>query len=90
MSTRVVYNPATAFGQLTAEYVDQLLQAKEKGRRLLAALNSMTDTGTTWPQLESELGIATGTGTTFYAIVSAAVQKLNVAAFDDLAKIDQG
>lgn len=91
MSTRIAYNPATAFGQMAAEFVDGLLGAKETGRRLVAAMNSMTDNGTaTWDQVETELGVAAGQGQAFYNIVVQASQKLNVAAFDDLTKIDQG
>ena len=89
MTTRIGYNTTTAFGKISAEFVNDLITVRDTGARLKAALDSMAlGTPTEWTRIESELGIAAGQGEAFYNTVAAVMATLNGLA--GLPTIDQG
>lgn len=90
MSTRLKYSQQTAFGQQVAEYIDELLAIRNKGRRIKAAFDSMAQGGS-FTQIEAEVGgMTAGEGQTLYNLVIGAANLLEKPALDELARLDQG
>jgi len=94
VSTRIKYDAKTPHGQLLAESVDRLIEATERVirvRRAIEAMSADTGSGTTFDQVETELGMLPGSGAALLTLLLDAEQKLtnaNVYAFRD--KLDQG
>lgn len=94
MSNRIYYDARTPHGKLLAEAVDGVIEATAKVQRLKRALDSMAEPALpspSWGQIETELGLAAGTGESLHALVADAEQKLtaaNVRQFTD--RLDQG
>ena len=96
MSTRILINGGTAMGKLALEYANAVLEAREKGRRLKAVLDSMS-WGDDWVQVAQELGLAVpGEPPTdsdaykVWAIISTAQAAVDVPAVAELSRLDQG
>lgn len=90
MSTRILYDAKSAAGQQVAEFIDAVMVAREKGRRLKAQLDSMVN-GDTFGQVETEIGgMAPGDGQPLWAIISTAAGQIDSAQVAELARLDQG
>lgn len=87
MAARVQYNAGTPWGQQVARLASITSQAQTLSTRMMAALNSMTAGGTTFTQMETELGLSAGVGTTLYTLLNNA--KTNLAVVD-ISEIDIG
>lgn len=91
MSDRIPINTQTAFGRAIAEYVDAVLEARAKGARLAAVLNSMASGGS-FAVVDAEVnaGNDAARGETIYNLVTGSVSALNGADVNGLVRIDQG
>lgn len=90
MSTRLRYDTKSPHGQITAEAIDALIQAREKVDRVLKAAQSMTY-GNDYAQLELELGLVAGTGQQFLYFAQALSDALHAQPlFDITGQLDQG
>jgi hypothetical protein len=93
MSARVVFNTETALGELAAEAVDGVLEARAKLRRVVEAANAMiyNESGPAdMAQLETEFGILNGGGQRFFDVLNGTLTALDNPAVDTLREIDQG
>jgi hypothetical protein len=92
MSNRIAYNSGTAAGKQVAEYVDAVMVALEKGRRLKAQLDAMNhgnppDTA----GVEAEIGgMVAGNGVNLVYIIDVSVQAIDCAQIASLAQLDMG
>lgn len=93
MSSRIIVDGNKAAGQLVLEYVDAVLDAREKGRRLKAALDSMSS-GSDWAQIATELGLPAPTVNTnaqdAWTIISTAQTAIDCPQVAELSRLDQG
>jgi hypothetical protein len=92
MSTRIQYSTTTAMGQMVAEYVTSMIEAREKGTRLKLALDSMAyGTPPTFDRIETEItGMVPGEGEALYNLITAAVAAIDVDDVTYLTRLDQG
>ncbi len=92
MSNRIAYNSSSNAGKQVAEYVDAVMIALEKGRRLNAQLNAMVwGSPADYASLEAEIGgMTAGQGQPFWYIVSTSLQAIDVAQVAALAQLDMG
>lgn len=94
MTVRVIYNPTTPHGRILAEAVDRLIDGESSLERVKRAMDAMrfdTGSGETWSQVETELGLANGTGQAVYNLVDAALTALQVNAIRNACiRLDQG
>ena len=95
MSSRILVDGTKAMSRELLEYVDALLTAREKGRRLKATLDSMA-WGDDWPQIAAELGlpnpaiVSSTAAQDAWTIVSNAQAAVDVPAVAELSRLDQG
>jgi hypothetical protein len=93
MSARVLFDSNTPLGQLAAEGIDGLLQARAKLQRVVNAANAMIyapDGPADIAQLETEFGIASGQGQQFFDVLNGAGSALIDGRIEALREIDQG
>ncbi len=90
-STRIQYGIGASSNTSNdiAEYVDAVLTAREKGRRLMAVLNAAS-TGNDWTAVETEVsGMTPGTGQTLWTILSTSMGQVDSAQVAELARLDK-
>lgn len=87
-TTRIAYNDATAEGKQVAEFVDAVMVAVAKGRRLKAQFAAMnSDSGA----IEAEVGgMVSGKGNDMWFVLNQAIGAIDVPAVAGLAVLDQG
>jgi hypothetical protein len=92
VTTRIAYNAESASGQQVAEFVDSVMTALAKGRRLKAQLDSMNSgEGGDSAAIEGEIGgMVAGRGADLWYIISTAMQTIDVGAIAELSRLDQG
>jgi hypothetical protein len=94
MSARVVFDTSSAMGQLASEAVDEILRARAKLERVVAAANAMIYNpeggAADLAQLTTEFGAAEDAGQQLFDRLNGAVEALQDARIDGLREIDQG
>jgi hypothetical protein len=89
MAARITYSVTTPWGGQVAELASQVVHTQQLCARIVAACNSMSGGGAgPWTQLETELGMAPGTGAALYAVLNNARSILNTVTGIDT--IDMG
>ncbi len=90
MSTRLKYDARSPHGQLLAEAVDAIIDARGKMDRVLKAVQSMSY-GNDFAAVELELGLAAGKGQDLLYFAQSASDALHAQPlFDISAQLDQG
>jgi hypothetical protein len=99
MSSRILVDGGTAMGKQVLEYVHAVVEAREKGRRLLAALNSMSyGIPADYAQVAAELGLPAPSDVEpintqaqdCWAIISTAQGVVDSGQVAELSRLDQG
>lgn len=105
MTTRIAYNAESNEGTQVAEFVDAVMEALAKGRRLKPQLDSMIyGDPADHAALEKEIGgpvlvgnapdqvwsMVPGTGQPLWFIISAALSAIDCPAVAELARLDKG
>lgn len=92
MSIRIPYQDSNGIGREVAQYVDAVLDARERGRRLKAKLDSMVNgEASPYPSLEAEIGgMTAGQGDDLWAVISNAQAAVDVPAVSELSRLDKG
>lgn len=92
MSTRLKYDARSPHGQLTAEAVAAIIEARGKIDRVLKAAQSMSyGTPADYAQVELELGLTAGKGQDFLYFAQSMSDALHgQPLYDIVAQLDQG
>lgn len=91
MTTRILYSQTTQLGKMLAEAVGNAIAARYEMKRVLGILNS-SSSGSDWTSLAAEIGggISVADAQNLWTIFATAEGVIDVAQFDELARLDQG
>lgn len=92
MSTRLKYDAKSPHGQILAEAVDAIIEARSKVDRILKAVQSMSyGTPADYTQVELELGLPAGKGQDLLYFAQSMSDALHAQPlFDISGQLDQG
>lgn len=91
MSTRLDIDLHTPFGRRIADLASGIVDAKNKSANLKASLDAMAaGTPPTFAQIETEIGMAAGTGESLYNLLTDINQKLQSNTFDGIWRLYRG
>jgi len=94
--SRIVYDPVTFGGKLTAEFANDVIGLKAQAIRLNALLKETTNDGNNQELIEigaanaPVFGVAAGSGHVMYVAISAIATALATISNDTLADLDKG
>lgn len=87
-TTRIAYSTVTAQGKQVAEFVDSVMEAIAKGRRLRGQFEAMNSDSLA---IETEVGgMVIATGNDLWFLLNAAITAIDVPATAALSRLDQG
>jgi hypothetical protein len=91
MNNSITYDRTKQFGQMTAELVTAVVNARDLANRIRAKLDQM-DAGNTPGNIEGDalFGVAAGQGDDFYVALGYVRDGLNNIAGDKLSDLDYG
>jgi hypothetical protein len=88
---RLVYDPATPFGKITAENIDRIIRVKQNLGRLVAAMDSARGDPPDYTKLEGgDFGVAEGQGEAFWNQIVSIKNTVDNVADWWLASVDMG
>lgn len=89
--SRIAYDRTTIFGKMTAETINDMLNATATLSRLKNTMDDAVGSGPTWANLESgDFGVSSGNGEAFYNTVVSLMAAMTAIAPFTINSLDMG